>query len=201
VLDASLDGLRLRLADGELEVEAHVPVLGAHQAANAALAVACVRRLPGAPAAGALREAVARGLAQARLPGRVEVLGRAPWRIADGAHTAASARALAQALRAVPRGRARLVLSVSAGKNLSEILAALVPQFDEVTVTRADAVRSLDPAAVAAAVRAAAPRVRVRAVPNPFLALRAAREGLCERDLVCATGSVYLAGIARRVLA
>lgn len=201
VLEASLDGLRLRLADDELEVEARMPVLGAHQAANAALAVACVRRLPGAPAAGALGDAVARGLAQVRLPGRVELLGRAPWRIADGAHTAASARALAQALGVVPRGRARLVLSVSAGKNLPEILAALVPQFDEVTVTRADAVRSLDPAAVAAAVRAAAPAVAVHAVPNPFLALRAARAGLGERDLVCATGSVYLAGIARRVLA
>jgi dihydrofolate synthase/folylpolyglutamate synthase len=201
VLDAGLDGLRLQLRDGELELDARLPVLGEHQARNAAIAVACVRRLPDAPAGGALREAVARGLAEARLPGRVELLGRAPWRIADGAHTAASARALARALAPLPRRRARLVLSVSLGKNLPEILAALLPCFDEVTVTRADAVRSLEPAAVAAAVRAVAPAVRVNAVPNPFLALRVAREGLGEGDLVCATGSVYLAGIARRVLA
>jgi hypothetical protein len=40
----------------------------------------------------------------------------------------------------------------------------------------------------------------VRVVPNPHLALRAAREGLAPDDLLCASGSFYLAGIARRVL-
>jgi dihydrofolate synthase/folylpolyglutamate synthase len=201
LLEESLDGLRLRLRDGGCEIQATLPLLGAHQAANAALALACARRLPGGPDGDALRAAAQRGFAFVRLPGRVELLGRAPWRVADGAHTAASARALVQALGHLPRRRARLVLSVSAGKDLREILAALLPAFDEVTVTRADAQRSLQPAEVAAAVRAAAPGIPVRAVPNPFLALRAAREGLGEGDLVCATGSVYLAGLARRVLA
>jgi len=37
-------------------------------------------------------------------------------------------------------------------------------------------------------------------VPNPHLALRAAREALAPDAVLCATGSVYLAGIARRVL-
>jgi dihydrofolate synthase/folylpolyglutamate synthase len=201
VLAQGLAGLRLRVRDGDLELEAQLPVLGSHQADNAALALACARRLTGGPDGDALRAAAACGLAAARLPGRVEVIGHAPWRIADGAHTGASARALVRALAVLPRRRSRLVLSVSAGKDLAEILAALLPAFDEVTVTRADAVRSLQPAEVAAAVRAAAPEVPVHAVPNPFLALRAAREGLGAGDLLCATGSVYLAGIARRVLA
>jgi len=198
---AGPEGLRFRVADGAFELEAELPLLGAHQAANAALALACVRRLPGGPGDAALRDAARKGFAAARLPGRVEVLGRAPWRIADGAHTAASAAALARALAPLPRRRARLVLSVSAGKDLAAILAAVLPGFDEVYVTRAEPTRSLAPAEVAAAVRAAAPGVRVHAVPNPFLAVRAAREGLGEEDLLCATGSVYLAGIARRVLA
>jgi hypothetical protein len=38
-------------------------------------------------------------------------------------------------------------------------------------------------------------------VPNPHLALRAAAVGLGPEDCLCAAGSVYLAGIARRVLA
>ncbi|HYB13660.1 MAG TPA: hypothetical protein VEG67_09315, partial [Myxococcota bacterium] len=79
--------------------------------------------------------------------------------------------------------------------------AALLPCFEEVFVTRADSQRSLDPSQVADAIRAAGSRAAVHAVPNPFLALRAAREGLSEDDLLCATGSLYLAGIARRVLA
>jgi dihydrofolate synthase/folylpolyglutamate synthase len=72
--------------------------------------------------------------------------------------------------------------------------------MDEVTVTRAEPSRSLDPAAVAAAVRAAAPALPIRVVPNPHLAVRAAADGLEPEDLLCATGSVYLAGIARSVL-
>jgi dihydrofolate synthase/folylpolyglutamate synthase len=195
-----LGGLRLHLVDGPLDVETRVPILGAHQAANAALAVACVRRALGGRAGEGLAEAVVAGLGHAALPGRVEVLGRAPLLLVDAAHTAVSARALARALGALPRRRARLVVSISSGKDVDSILEALLPLADEVTVTRAEPRRSLPAAAIAAAVRAAAPDLRLRVVPNPHLAVRAAREGLGPDDLLCATGSVYLAGIARRVL-
>ena len=73
---------------------------GAHQAANAALAVAAVRRLlaPREPAR-ISRPRRARGSRAARLPARVEILARAPWIVVDAAHTAASARALAAVLQ------------------------------------------------------------------------------------------------------
>jgi len=197
VLDAGLGGLRLALRDGPLELEAQVPVLGAHQAANAALALACVRR---AGVSDALLAATApRGLAAVRLPGRAELLARAPFILVDGAHTGASARALAHVIERLPRRHTHLVLSISAGKDLDAILDALLPGADEVTVTRAERVRSQDPAAIAAAVRRAAPGLALRVVPNPHLALRAAAEALAPDHLLCATGSVYLAGIARGV--
>ncbi len=194
---ADLDGLVLQLRDGDVSVEASLPVLGTHHAANAALALACARALGHGGAA--LATAVQRGFASAKLRGRIEVLGRAPWIVVDGAHTAASARALAAALTAVPRAATHLVLSISAGKDLVAILAALVPIADQVTVTRAEAARSLDPAEVAAAVRAARPGLALRVVPNPHLALRAAREASPRDGLLVATGSIYLAGIARRL--
>ena len=92
------------------------------------------------------------------------------------------------------------MLSGSGGKNLEAILRCVAPCADEIYLTRADAVRSLEPGEVAAALRAAGATAAIHAVPNPFLALQAAREGLGPDDLLCATGSVYLAGIARRVL-
>ncbi len=193
-------GGRFHLEDGPLSADLAIGVLGDHQVANAALAVAGVRRLPGLPPGPVLVEAARKGLAQAQLPGRVELLGESPWLVVDAAHTQASARALVRALAPLPRRRARLVLSVSGGKNLAAVLEALLPGFDEVTVTRAEPTRSLAPAEVAAAVRSVAPGVTLHAVPNPHLALRAAAEGLGEDDLLCAAGSVYLAGIARRVL-
>jgi dihydrofolate synthase/folylpolyglutamate synthase len=200
VEDAGLEGSRLRVTDGSFALDAALPLLGAHQALNAALALACVRRLPGRAPDGALAPAARRALAGARLPARVELVGRRPWLVVDAAHTAASARALAAALAPIPRAHTHLVLSVSAGKDLAAILAALLPLAHSVTVTRAEPARSLEPAALAAAVAAAAPGVAVRCVPNPHLAVRAAREALGPDDLLVATGSVYLAGIARAAL-
>jgi len=69
-----------------------------------------------------------------------------------------------------------------------------------VTVTRAEPIRSLAPTEVAAMIRAIAPGVSVSIVPNPHLAVRAAREALEAEDLLCVAGSIYLAGIARNVL-
>jgi len=120
--------------------------------------------------------------------------------LVDSAHTAVSARALSRVLASLPRRRTQLVLSISAGKDLSAILEALLPEADEVTLTRAEPTRSLAPEEVASAVRTAAPELALRVVPNPHLAVRAAREDLAAGDLLCVSGSVYLAGIARRVL-
>jgi dihydrofolate synthase/folylpolyglutamate synthase len=111
-----------------------------------------------------------------------------------------SARALANVLAALPRRRSQLVLSISAGKDMSSILEALLPQADAVTVTRASPARSLAPEEVASAARAAAPGLVLRVVPDPHLAVRVARERLRADDLLCVSGSVYLAGIARQVL-
>ena len=195
-----LDGTWLRHRDGELDFEARLACLGAPQTANAALALACALRLRlAAPAA--LPGLARRAFAEVRLPARIELLQRRPFVLVDGAHTAASARALADVLTRIPRRRTHLVLSVSAGKDLGAIAGALAPHADLLTVTRADPIRSLTPQEVAAALAMLAPAAEVRVVPNPHLAVRAAREGLADDELLCVTGSVYLAGIARRILA
>jgi dihydrofolate synthase/folylpolyglutamate synthase len=147
-----------------------------------------------------LAAAAERAFAAAKLPARVEILCRAPAVVVDSAHTPASARALAAALELIPHERRHLVLSVSADKSLDGILAPLLAGAVQVTVTRAEPRRSLSPEEVAAVVRRLAPSVVLHAIPNPFLAVRTARERLAPGDLLCAAGSVYLAGIARRVL-
>jgi dihydrofolate synthase/folylpolyglutamate synthase len=198
-IETGIEGSRFRFTDDGFAAELALRAPGAHQTANAALALASVRRLR-LLEDGALLSAAADAFRSVALPGRVEIFSRAPWILVDAAHTAASARALAETLRRIPRRRSHLVLSVSAGKDLAAICAALVPEADCVTVTRAEAVRSLDPKEVAAAVRALGERTAVRVVPNPHLALRAARETLGADELLVVSGSFYLAGIARRVL-
>jgi dihydrofolate synthase/folylpolyglutamate synthase len=199
ILDRQLDAQRVRLWDGGVEVDARIPVAGDHQARNAALALACARRL-GALGEAELAGAARRGLSGVTLPGRIEVLSRAPWIIVDCAHTAASARALAESLARIPHRRSRLVVSISAGKDLPAVLAPLAARVDAIFATCAEPRRSLPPEQVADALRSLSTRAVVHCIPDPRQALGAAREGLGADDLLCATGSVFLAGIARRLL-
>jgi dihydrofolate synthase/folylpolyglutamate synthase len=152
-------------------------VAGAHQAHNAALALACVRRL-GAIPEHALGAAARHAFAAASLPARIEFLSHRPWIVVDGAHTAASAEALAQTLARIPCRRGHLVLSVSAGKDLAAICRSLLPFADRLTITRAEPIRSLDPEEVRAAVRGVCAELEPRVVPDPRLAVREAREAL-----------------------
>jgi dihydrofolate synthase/folylpolyglutamate synthase len=199
-------GSKVRYAERDgFAVEVALPLLGGHQARNAGLSLACVRALD-AHEPGVVAEAATRALANARLPGRVEIASREPWVVIDSAHTAASARALARVLRQLPVAKRHLVLSVSEDKDLAAILASLLPGAQRVTVTRADPHRSLAEAQVAEAVRRAADVANraepmdLRVVPNPRQAVRTAREAQQADELLCVTGSIYLAGIARSVL-
>jgi dihydrofolate synthase/folylpolyglutamate synthase len=123
-----------------------LPMLGRHQAANAAVALAAVfelRRQGWCISTDAMRQ----GLARAILPGRVELLefpsplGRGQGRgfavILDVAHNAASARALVEALAELPApSRRTLILSISSDKDVRAIVAELVPHFDRIIITQ-----------------------------------------------------------------
>lgn len=200
-LEARADGpfgWRVRVVDGDLDARFALPLPGAAAPLNAALALACVKRL-GAIPDGALARTAATALADAVLPGRIEVLEREPTVLVDAAHTPASARALARVLRDLARPT-DLVLSVSGDKDLPLILGALLPLARSATLTRAEPARSLAPQEIARVARDVAPGLSLRVVPNPHLAVRAAREALGPGQALCVAGSVYLAGIARSVL-
>jgi dihydrofolate synthase / folylpolyglutamate synthase len=72
-----------------------LPLHGAHQGENAAVAVAAVEAFFAAPLDA---DVVAQGLAGARVPGRLEVLSRRPLVVADVAHNEAGMAALGAAL-------------------------------------------------------------------------------------------------------
>lgn len=187
-----------------LNVSTRVGPPGLHQARNAALAIACVARLRSF-STDAVRSAAEQALPTCVLPGRLDVLRREPLSLVDAAHTPESARALADFLATLPSAKTHVVVSISAGKRTPEILRPLLsvlPPGSELTVTRADPHRSLDPSEIRTAIdliEGRKGRLEVRVVPNPHLALRAARESVGDGERLLATGSVYLAGIAREV--
>jgi dihydrofolate synthase / folylpolyglutamate synthase len=177
-----------------------LPLLGPHQAQNAAVALAALdalaeQGLEVGPAA------VARGFAALSWPARVEVLGEAPWLVVDGAHNAASAEALAETLRTCfPAGPRTLVFGTTREKDLAGQLRALLPLFGEVVATRyVENPRAVPPAEIAAAVEPFSSRPAWLA-PDPALALEIARAQTAPEGLICVTGSLFLAAEARALV-
>jgi dihydrofolate synthase/folylpolyglutamate synthase len=180
-----------------------VALLGDHQAANAAVAVAVVEELR---KAGLVLpdDAVARGLAGVTWPARLEVVGRRPLVIVDCAHNLASAEALVETLRAsVPLEskrtaaagpRRHLVFAGSSDKDLAGMLRVLAPEFSHLYLTRyGNNARSVAPEQLAAMVLQAS-NVPFTVWPCADEAWRAARAAAGADDLICITGSVFLAG-------
>jgi dihydrofolate synthase / folylpolyglutamate synthase len=187
----------LRTPYGVLE-EVFLPVHGAHQADNAAAAVAAVEAFFGRALA---PEVVAEAFAGLRLPGRFEVLHRAPLLVLDGAHNPDGARAVARTLAEEfdVAGARRWVLGPLAGRDVGELLDAFgVRPGDHVVATSAPSPRGVPAVEVAAAAEARGATAEAigdveKAVAVAWRDAEAAGEG----DLVLVTGSLNLVGAAR----
>ena len=104
-----------------------LPLLGSHQLVNAVTALTTVDVLRHLDI-DIPEKAVADGLANVRWPGRLEVMGRRPWVVVDGAHNGDSAQKLVAALTALfPYRRMILVYGSLAGHSVPDMLAALCP--------------------------------------------------------------------------
>jgi dihydrofolate synthase/folylpolyglutamate synthase len=179
-----------------------LPLLGPHQAHNAAVALAGLDLLAEVePSLEVSREAVSRGFSTLRWPARVEVLGEAPWLVIDGAHNVASAQALAETLlSSFPASPRTLVFGTTRDKDVQGQLRALLPLFDPLIVTRyVENPRFVPPDDIAAAILAIAGRT-ARVTHDPAEALDLALRATGPEALICVTGSLFLAAEARAIL-
>jgi dihydrofolate synthase / folylpolyglutamate synthase len=179
-----------------------LPLLGPHQAHNAAVVLAALDTLAEVePTLVVSRDDVARGFAALKWPARVEVVGEKPWLVIDGAHNVASAAALADTLRTCfPPTRRTLVFGTTREKDLEGQLRALLPSFDMLIATRyVENPRSVAPEAIAAAALDLGGRA-VRIAQDPAEALDLARRLTAPEDLICVTGSLFLAAETRALV-
>jgi len=188
----SIEGNGLRIDDIKL------PLLGAHQVENACCVVAAsqilARKLSEVDA-GSIRQ----GLSQVRLMGRVEVLKRNPWLILDCAHNPESAEALVNTLRDVCAPVRRIaIVGLSANKDAQTMLAVLTRYFDRFLVTCADTKRALPPKQLGDILRGFGAKVDV--FSSAADAAVAGFSMLGPDDMLCVTGSFYLAGELRPIL-
>jgi dihydrofolate synthase/folylpolyglutamate synthase len=172
-------------------------LLGEHQAANAAVAIAAVEVLRGL-GWHVGESAVAEGLAGVRWPARMEVVGRRPLVVLDCAHNVASAEALVETLLSTfPPTRRWLIFAGSADKDLPGMLRVLAPHFAHAFLTRyAGSSRGTAPEELAALLRRSAdlPHSTCATATDAW---HEARKRAGPDDLICVTGSVFLAGELR----
>ena len=175
---------------------------GAHQLANAALAVGISRWAATALGRPLADASILRGLAEVRWPGRLERVGDVLF---DCAHNVEGTHALVAALPDSPRRV--LVTSIVRDKNAAGMLAVLAPHFDRVVVTRSPSERAFAPEDLAALIirtrSCAGEEVRqVGCVADPRDALASARRhaGEIEGGLVVVAGSIFLVGALRATL-
>ncbi|MBB85281.1 MAG: hypothetical protein CL931_15845 [Deltaproteobacteria bacterium] len=205
--DVPDEALRLDALDG-FRVACGLATPGEAARTNASIAVACVRAL-GVHDDEAVARACRTALAACALPGRIERLPADPTVIVDSAHTARSAAVLAETLATLAPGGFDLVLSVSGDKELDDVLRPLLEASGRgrIVTTRAEPARSLPADWLAKRIDELAERLGMGwgaisplAIEDPDEAMRVARAQLEPGRMLCAAGSVYLAGIARRVL-
>jgi dihydrofolate synthase/folylpolyglutamate synthase len=125
--------------------------------------------------------------AHAQVPGRLQVVGREPLTILDGAHNAPGIAALAES---VPEGTVA-VLSILDDKDAAAMLRALLPRLSAAVFTCAPNPRALPPATLASlAAQLGGPPAETER--DPRRAVERARELAGPRGSVVATGSIYL---------
>jgi dihydrofolate synthase/folylpolyglutamate synthase len=160
-----------------------LPLFGAHQAGNAACALAAVEAFSGVAAFGPHDEAnagdpseqaesldpelVRAAFAMMSSPGRLEVVRRSPVVIIDAAHNPAGTAATVAALsEAFTFSELVAILAVSEDKDVPGILDELEPVVSELVVTGNSSPRSADPAKLAEMASAVFGPDRVRMVPR-----------------------------------
>jgi dihydrofolate synthase/folylpolyglutamate synthase len=193
-------GIRFRVDTWRTSaLEIAMPVLGVHQARNAAVAVAAVDALRERGAVRLEDSAIAEALLRIRLPARIEILGERPIRLIDAAHNDASARATCEAIRLHFPGRRAVVCFGSArDKDIERILRELRPSAEAFVLTRAPSPRAADPEEILPALSGGGIRAEIRV--DPAAALERAEELAGADGIVLVTGSFYLAGAVREVL-
>ena len=209
--EVAVGGQRLALQGiGGVYDDLNLSLHGAHQAHNAACALAAVESFFGAGPGKQLDvDAVREGFAAADSPGRLELVRSGPAVLLDGAHNPAGARALVAALEeAFSFQRLVGVIGVLADKDARGLLEALEPVLESVVCTASSSPRSLSADALAAIAVDVFGADRVEAVPALDDALVAAVEVVeDDPDLVGAqgggvlvTGSLLTVGEARALL-
>ncbi len=177
-----------------------VPMPGDHQAINCGLALSLMSVLK--ERGFQIDDQLAiQGLAKTRLPGRMEIIHDDPRIMVDGAHNAASVEALMRAIgQNVTYDSMIVIFGCRMDKDVAGMLGHIRLGADKVIFTTTGSPRSTDPAELAAEYMERTGKMAQVAMDLEE-ALDIAERAVTREDLICITGSFYLAGLAKQMVA
>ncbi len=196
--ESGVDGQQFKVRSLTRDYDLGIPLLGAYQLENAAAAVAALEALASQGIEVPL-QAIKTGFRSVNWPCRMEVLSRSPLLVADGAHNVYSVESL---LKSLPKyldfQRLILVTGFSRDKNVDGMAQALAAKADNIFATASRHPRAMTPPEVASLFTKA--RKTASQAPTPADAIKMALDCAGERDLVLATGSLFLAAEVREAV-
>ncbi len=140
---------------------------------------------------------IKKGIEKAFLPGRLEIIGREPLIVIDGAQNGESARRLRSSVeRIFDHGRLILLLGMSKDKDIKSVCEELAPLADSVVLTRASIERAADPLLIRGYIKGK----KVTVTGDTREALGAALSRAGKNDTILATGSFFVIGEIRRMI-
>jgi len=191
---------RVNLTTGSSRFEhLAVPMPGDHQAINCGLALSLMAILKEKGLQIDDQMAI-EGLAKTWLPGRMELVHEDPRILLDGAHNAASVEALMRAIgQNVAYDSMVVIFGCRMDKDISGMLNHIRLGADKVIFTSTGSPRSADPAELAAEYLERSGKM-AQVAERFEEALDIAERAVTREDLICVTGSFYLAGRAKRII-
>jgi len=176
-------------------------MLGAHQCANASVAIAAVDLLRAKGHFDICNRAIRRGVDRMRWAGRLEVICREPLILLDGAHNEHGAKALGAALEElVPGRRIIAVVGVLADKVVEEVLRPVLRFADLMVATAPDNPRASTPGELAQFARSLG-FAKVREAVNVEQAMKLALSLVeAAEDMILCMGSLYTISEVREAM-
>ncbi len=173
-----------------------VPLHGRHQAINCGLALAMLDKLK-ASGYEIDNGKATEGLRTVSLAGRMEIICDDPRIIIDGAHNAASIRALIHAIgQNIPYDSMVVIFGCNSDKDIDGMLRELQYGADKAIFTRSNSAKAISPQDLADKYTEICGKMCQTAV-SLGEALQIARSAVGKEDLICITGSFYLIGEAK----
>jgi dihydrofolate synthase/folylpolyglutamate synthase len=177
-----------------------LPLVGRHQVENCAAAIGSLEVLSETGVIKVDNELIINALAKIRCPARIEVISTNPLIVLDTAHTVASMKILRESIKEnFSFNKLVLIIGLSADKDIEGVLKEISCIADNLILTRTGNPREAEPEQMAVTAKRFSQN-NLMVIEDIVEALKEAKRIAKKDDLICITGSFFLAGKVKEIL-